>query len=111
MTKDKCPDCDIPLNDEYGSNEVAEDGRVSVIGLVCHECGFTKEIKTFYTSGMKCEASGDSSTNPFEIIESDNGHHNVLVGRILQLMGESTGHISPIDYLYMTKIVQELVKR
>ena len=49
--------------------------------------------------------------DPFKIIESDNGYHNTLVGKILQLMGKEANHISPIDYLYMTKIVQELVKR
>lgn len=51
------------------------------------------------------------NTDPFEIIESDNHYHNLLVGKILQLMGKETNHVSPIDYLYMTKIIQELVKR
>lgn len=51
------------------------------------------------------------NVNPFEIIEGDSHYHNLLVGKILQLMGTHTNHISPIDYLYMTKIIQELVKR
>ncbi len=51
------------------------------------------------------------NTDPFEIIEGDNHYHNLLVGKILQLMGKETNHVSPIDYLYMTKIIQELVKR
>lgn len=51
------------------------------------------------------------NTDPFEMIENDNAYHNILVGKILQLMGKETNYISPIDYLYMTKIIQGLVKR
>jgi len=84
----------------------------------CPEC-WEKKDEAVNISDMNindhyiCNACGNSriTRNPFEIIESDKGYHNALVGKILQLMGTETKHISPIDYLYMTKIVQELVRR
>ena len=60
-----------------------------------------------------CSVCGNSRTpyNPFVRIEGNKEYHNNLVGRILQLMGKQSDDADTIDYLYMTKIVQELVKR
>lgn len=77
-----------------------------------NESDIVKGVK-LDTDDCKCsdDTNKDDNTNPFGIIEGDSSYHNILVGKILQLMGKETNHISPIDYLYMTKIVQELVKR